>query len=149
MSEVEIESEPDAADIEMMPIGAYDLYLSALISWVVGIDDEHEEGTASVTLTVPGAVVSGQIISRGAWRKAVAAQVGSFNEPAGKGLDELFGTFEEEIPKGPEARNERLHIHLGDVSLWQDGSNEPLRFKTWRGRLTQVSGWSIGSISRN
>jgi hypothetical protein len=144
-STIDVAEQPDlpAADnSERLPIGTYDPYLSAYISLTVGVDDEHTDGTASITLTVPGAVVSGQIIARTVWAERLAKGAEASSPQAAKAMRELYGFFEEGLAEVPVGERERVHIHLRDAYVYQGTGSLPLHFDVWRGRLTEVSGWS-------
>ncbi|HEV2877418.1 MAG TPA: hypothetical protein VGW09_09095 [Nitrososphaeraceae archaeon] len=42
--------------------------------------------------------------------------------------------------------NERpTHIHLHNVEVWEVFSTEPFRFEYWRGKLSSIDGFSLGT----
>ncbi|EHK86366.1 hypothetical protein [Rhodococcus pyridinivorans] len=39
------------------------------------------------------------------------------------------------------------HIHLLDAKAYTPGLGNAITHKTWRGRLSEITGWSLGSLS--
>ena len=40
------------------------------------------------------------------------------------------------------------HIHLHNVEVWEVFSTEPFRFEYWRGKLSSIDGFSLGTKSQ-
>lgn len=127
-----------------------------------------------VTLTVGGSLVSGQIIPHWQWfeenEKTIRSQDPA-DLPEENSFGYLFGyvrsgvlsrrddqqKINEMIEKLPESVREYItvddrtdHIHLANTRFFQAGfGGIPANGMLWRGRLREVSGWSLGLLTPN
>ena len=46
---------------------------------------------------------------------------------------------------GDNDRPTHIHIHLHNVEVWEVFSTEPFRFEYWRGKLSSIDGFSLGT----
>ncbi|MFJ5834596.1 hypothetical protein [Streptomyces sp. NPDC093089] len=133
------EAHPEFPDI-VEPV--LDLDLRLLVSMV---DSEENRGTSvSITLHVPGGIVSGELIGREEYLDrwdAVATNAGmpgvvGFQRKAAAVLRQAGVRKPNDLPRW---------IHLRDAAVL--GPNGRLfTFPSWRGRLADVSGWALGGI---
>jgi hypothetical protein len=139
---------------------AYQLPDHVLMALVTAADTIDME--LSVTLHVSGVVVSGTLISEARLYEQLAEALrqvppppdmpeGALSGPAA--LATAFDSSAEEYREQAEldrSRNEPppvIYIHLRDAAVWAPGG-EPLPRMLWRGRLSHVSGWSLGALGR-
>ncbi|MER6539673.1 hypothetical protein ABT215_39015 [Streptomyces sp900105755] len=127
-----------------------DLYLSLLLTMV---ESGESVTSMSVTLGMTSGVISGDLVSRDTWKSlwtetvltranADAGSMGLFPDTA----DRLFRQAREDA--GTEDGSERhgpRFVHLKDVTLFVPGVS-PVGLPFWRGRLSEVSGWTIGKL---
>jgi hypothetical protein len=133
--------------------------------------DEDFEGIGLV-LFAGGCVISGKLIPNWLWFKKVEDELGAQPDQEAKvssGLIDLFKFFEEQmislredtqkiydvIDKVPESAQAALaatdrteFIHLEAARVFQPGyPGMPGNGMLWRGRLRDISGWSLGLFS--
>lgn len=129
-----------------------DWYLDTVLNFVHGMDDSHE-GSVALTVQSDGAVVSGQAISRKEWIERITRQYDQAGAAeTGKHIDNLFNLMHtravtkhgERVAAGlPTAA--RRFLHMKDAHITH-GSSE-IVLPLWRGKLEDISGWSLGSVS--
>ncbi|WP_328315988.1 hypothetical protein [Streptomyces sp. NBC_00388] len=107
---------------------------------------EQLRATLPVTLNIPGGVLYGELIAHEAWKADWAK---SLRELGGSGADVMAG-FPETVDQalselhGDEGPHQLPRwIHLRDATLVAGGLNS-VALPLWRGRLADVSGWSLG-----
>lgn len=120
-----------------------------------------------ITLTVEGLVISGDLIAASRWVAEVGGQPGiGFLEPLFTKYQELYEQADEEeqaamkfLEKGDEsalkAHDEKYpapeFIHLKKSETYgvgEQGKSIPSNADAyWRGRLSTVSGWTLGRLS--
>jgi len=147
-----------------------DSVLLALVRSINAVPKTNDpiEGLGLV-LFVGGSVVSGRLIPNWLWFRKVADGLREQEDSEGKppsGLREMFNYFEQEmislqkdivkifevIDKVPEHARDALAaadrtelIHLEDARVFQPGyPGMPGNGMLWRGRLAEISGWSLG-----
>lgn len=139
MTEVKAVAEnvsPDPAeDEEDLPQPEVDGILQMMVKLVNEFEDKW---TIPVTLVFGGGIVSGNVISRQKYLKLMA--------------DVLKMPSIASIP-GPTDAGKRpppAFIHLEDARLWNQPAAPMPTTKgpgvVWRGRLTQITGWSLGTL---
>jgi hypothetical protein len=119
-----------------------------------------------VTLHVSGTIVSGTLISFGTYLKSVAESVRMMNAPQGgrAGPESFAAAFdrlsdqhqagiaeinseasgdEDDLPSGQPWDP---YVHLRDAVVWAPGVEPTLPRTLWRGRLSHVSAWSVGTF---
>lgn len=146
--------------------------LEVLVSTIDALSD----GNVGVTLTVGGLVISGEIISESKWMEETENHLGAVMAAAGQdasqGFTVLFRTFRERADsrrsdrdklKAAEAQGlpasmvttlaqaeDVPFVHMNRV--WFHGAGEggaPVpgdQRGMWRGRLDDVTGWSLGTL---
>jgi hypothetical protein len=138
--------------IGMQPrISERDEYLADIIRRINGLDEPMKGGLA-IIITVNGTVIAGEVVPGWQWFGEVADQYRDVAEEAGLelteeesiGLGALFGQWRERSRAEGDVEQTK-HIHLRDARLvvpWQ--SPFPSKGRFWRGRLSEINGWTIG-----
>jgi len=132
-----------------------------VLRMLVGLvnDSDLEMG---VTLHVSGVIVSGVLISYKSYWEEFRVLVRENGSPESRVAREAFAdTFTAAItgaslgPSGvePGVEGEEAappappnHLHLRDATVWAPGVEPTLAKTLWRGRLSHVSAWSIGTF---
>ncbi len=131
-----------------------DVYLDILLNSVVGEKDDHLPGEFGLTVISGGAVVSGMVIARKAWVQLLIESVrDAGSAPLAEVLEGTLPRFEEELDAHSDRRDKlnllahkRTHIHMRDARIFNGATtNVPL----WRGALEDITGWSMGSFSKD
>lgn len=98
-----------------------------------------------VTLTVGGAIISGVLIGRTKWTEELA----EFGE--GNFFAKAIRDANEELTKpGGEDDDEpafESFIHLREARFWSPRGPITKQGSLWRGRLSEVQGWSLGVLT--
>lgn len=108
------------------------------------IYNANKERSLSITLHVPGGVVSGELIGRETYLELWDALAGAHGQASG-----LVG-FQRAAEESPDAagllQTDDLPrwIHLRDAAVMTP--TRLLTFPFWRGRLADVSGWALGAM---
>jgi hypothetical protein len=96
-----------------------------------------------VTLAVGGGVVTGALISREKWMKHSAETMNATVPGSGVIPDELGRMLEAEASE----RTPYEYLHLKDARYLSPTGTMPERPRMlWRGRISEVAGWSWGSF---
>ncbi|MGF1497080.1 MAG: gas vesicle accessory protein GvpU [Elainellaceae cyanobacterium] len=108
----------------------------------------------SLTLNVSGLIVSGQLISRQTYFRQITDMI--HDSDAGdyvkESLDEFIGQVGHEI-EGDEVHSNGVslptYIHLKNAQMYpSNGRGMPSNTDAlWRGRISEISGFSFGAIS--
>jgi hypothetical protein len=137
-------TEEAPAENEDLPTTFYDEPDGALAMLVGLVNDDIMTGIG-VTLAVPGGIVGGLLISYSAWMDA--------NAEIAEAISPFFTALKDHMNAAKPATDlppRPIHfIHLCDARYWTPGSTISLPSPggmLWRGRLAQVSGWSLGTF---
>jgi hypothetical protein len=130
-----------------------DLLLTALV-YSLNKSNDHES-SISITLTIPGGVITGYAIGNQHWMDEVGMLVGS----QAQGMMDLFASWNQIMSDArgageDEEEDQSLlttgYVHLKGARFVVDALGlrpPPLADGIhWRGRLTQVSGWALGAF---
>ena len=119
-----------------------DLQLQLLVRLLA----QDAQAALPITLTVGGAFLHGDLISHEAWTTGWAHSLHGVDGPGAK-LLERFPEQVDEVVEEKQGRSapQRLPqwIHLRDATGVAAGGGSAV-MPLWRGRLTDVSGWSLG-----
>ena len=146
-AQTEVDSDPDglAPDAFQPPEWALDLLIEVLSG-----DDESGTRSTIVTLSFAGTLVTGRLVSLVVWTRGIKQWMAQSNPQFAEALETLFMLPMQEVIETTKRRvaNElplpaRKFIHLQDVQIGYGASATTMKF--WRGRLSEVSGWAIGS----
>jgi hypothetical protein len=145
------------ADVNSEP----DVILRILVGLVN--DSKEMKMEMGVTLHVSGIIVSGLLISYETYWEAFRVLVRENGSPDSQSFREAFADAftaaitgkdldgnAEPAPEGEETAQPAspMHIHLRDAVIWAPGVEPTLARTLWRGRLSHVSAWSIGTFGR-
>ena len=119
----------------------------------------------SVTLTINGLVIVGELISSKNYYDYMSGLFEAFTEKSKEKIVEDTTTPDSNEPAKIETQNiyredfkefmikmrskknqengEPKHIHLRSVEVWEIFSTEPFRFEYWRGKLSSIDGFSV------
>ncbi|MFC4611289.1 hypothetical protein ACFO9E_26350 [Streptomyces maoxianensis] len=118
--------------------------LDIQLQLLIRLLEAEPQSSLPITLHVPGGLVHGDLITQQAWKADWAQSVrrlggkgaqllAEFPETVDQSLDEVIGEqAPEHLPRW---------IHLRDATL--AGAEGPFTVPAWRGRLADVSGWSL------
>ena len=102
-----------------------------------------------VTVTVPGAVVSGLLVGHQIWVEKLTEAMtaaGETGEAMGRAFRENLLLEPEPDEAGEDEKPLPLFVHLTEAHIMSgDSMHGPV---LWRGRLSDVSGWSLGNFRR-
>lgn len=138
--------------MDMQPgISERDEYLADIIRRINGLGEPLKGGLA-IIISVNGTVIAGEVIPGWQWFGEVVDQYRDVAEEAGLefaeeeliGLGALFGQWRERSRAEGDVEQAK-HIHLRGARLvvpWQ--SPFPSKGRFWRGRLSEINGWTIG-----
>jgi hypothetical protein len=127
-----------------------DLFLESLVNLVTGSGWE-----VGLTLQVGGFLVSGLLVSGRAFLEALGTEFSSAlpNEEAAAAVRKSYSELADKIyGESSEARQNRpVYIHLKNARFFSsNGAPIPAnRGLWWRGRLTEVQGFVLGSLSQS
>ena len=119
----------------------------------------------SVTLTINGLVIVGELISSKNYYDYMSGLLEAFTEKSKEKIVENTATPNSSEPVKIETQNiyredfkelmikmrskkdqengEPKYIHLRNAEVWEIFSTEPFRFEYWRGKLSSVDGFSV------
>jgi hypothetical protein len=110
-----------------------------------------DDGVLGITLTVGGTLITGRMVGRGAWVKDLREHFGdnvAFMDGFADGWreqDEQWAAEDDEDQAEPPYST---FIHLVDARVVTSAGFMPNggRGAFWRGRLSEVQGWSLGTM---
>lgn len=122
----------------------------------------------TVTLMIGGLVVVGGIVRSKLYYDYLSSLLDTYTENSegeAKGQGVIFDTKDpieletlEQYSKDWKEFTTKLrdrkdkgrivHIHLHNVEVWEIFSTEPFRFEYWRGKLSSIDGFSLGTRSQ-
>jgi hypothetical protein len=135
-----------------------------VLEYLVQKTEETSVGI-SVTLTINGLVIVGELISSKNYYDYMSGLFGTFTEKPEEKTVENTTTPDSKEPVKIETQNnyrkdfkevmikmrskkdqengEPKYIHLHNTEVWEIFSTEPFRFEYWRGKLSSVDGFSL------
>ncbi len=126
-----------------------DLMLRGMVE-AVSRSDSAEIG---LTLYVSGIVISGILVSGRRFFELMADWLASegardFAENFVRPIADMFSSPDVEPADEGQAKPADVNfIHLRAARVFTSGAGRPLPETLWRGRLSHVSGWSIGNMA--
>ncbi|MEV8604993.1 hypothetical protein AB0465_34540 [Streptomyces griseoviridis] len=138
--------EPDPLHQPAAPVvtePAPDLQLQMLVRLIA----QDDTAALPLTLLLPGGLLHGELISHEAWKADWAR---GLREVGGSGAH-LLERFPEQVDQEVAARQGRQApqrlpqwVHLRNATS-VTAAGDPVVMPLWRGRLADVSGWSLGT----
>ena len=136
-----------------------DLLLAVLVQGFNSSADP--ETSASITLTVGGLVVSGDLVPAWVWFREVRGLLSTGSGSGADGMADVFGMFAddalgevlireatgdvEDVDDAPPPEGILpTTIHLTRAVILGSHHSQELAGGLWRGRLSHVSGWTFG-----
>lgn len=124
-----------------------------LLRMLVRLIERHDENSMGVTLNVAGAAITGTLVSRSRWLKELAKEGGTLATLV-EGVQEALAAFEKPEQDQSEQDDDSdsgtvyNYLHLLDAHIISGGqatipTGDGMH---WRGRLSEVAGFSVGSI---
>lgn len=110
----------------------------------------------SMTLSIPGGVITGLLIGYREWLSRIEARIAR-DSPNAAGMFDAWAEQDDETQWGDELEDSDVprtmpnFVHLADANYVEWSGlipNEDSEGLMWRGRLSEVSGWSLGSFKR-
>ncbi|MEL7074909.1 MAG: gas vesicle accessory protein GvpU [Cyanobacteria bacterium J06629_2] len=142
------EDQSSVASKEKEKIPDFDIVLSVLISSFA----EYGIGIG-VTLNVKGLIISGELISREKYFKGIIQETERANGDSEmiKIVTDTFTTMDKIIKDKLSEKEKKPfpnYIHLKNARFFPGGNCTPNnKGVLWRGRLSEVDGFSIGNLS--
>jgi hypothetical protein len=132
-------------------ISPKDWYLDTVLNFVLGFSDEYEGGSVGLTVQSNGVTVSGMAISRTEWIAGIVGQYAQAGaEDTGKYIKQLFEQANAQAIDGDKERQKaelpttaRRFLHLKDARIGH--GDQYTQVPLWRGKLSDITGWSLGS----
>jgi hypothetical protein len=136
-AEGQIRQSADPVVTEPVP----DLQLQMLVRLV----EQEPEARLPVTLIIAGGLLSGDLIAHEAWKSDWARSLRDADGPGAKLLERFPEQVDQVVAEKQGHIAQRLPqwIHLSDA-VTVTGAGKQVLMPLWRGRLTDVSGWSLG-----
>lgn len=116
------------------------------LQMLVRLMGEDARAALPITLTVGGAFLHGDLISHEAWTTDWARGLHGTDGPGAQLLERFPQQVDEAVADkhgGPGPQRLPQWIHLRDATDFAGGGGSVV-MPLWRGRLTDVSGWSLG-----
>ncbi|WP_299537933.1 hypothetical protein [uncultured Streptomyces sp.] len=115
------------------------------LQFLIQLLDREARSSLPITLTLAGGILHGDVIGHEEWKADWARSLrqvegeganllAEFPETVDQGLGEIGAATDQGLPRW---------IHLRDVTL-SFGTVSPVSLALWRGRLADVTGWSLG-----
>ncbi len=124
-----------------------DWFLAELVSWANTFGFQ-----AGITLHVGGTIVSGTMISGAAYfalfRENISVALSGSRAEIETPIDEMLSTYASIYDKPEVTTHPGHYIHLRDAYFFDPAGNALPRGGTlWRGKLSAIDGFSLGSLS--
>ncbi|MFJ5265231.1 hypothetical protein ACIQAC_32675 [Streptomyces sp. NPDC088387] len=115
------------------------------LQMLVRLLGQDAQAALPVTLVVGGCLLHGDLISHERWRADWARSLRGIDGPGADLLERFPEQVDEVVADKQGAVAQRLPqwIHLRDATA-PATPGRPVVMPLWRGRLTDVSGWSLG-----
>jgi hypothetical protein len=149
MTTTELETEP----LRLLAEPEFDSQLRVLVDVVNDLPDDTRIG---ITLTAQGLVISGFLIPASLWQRQRAGIAGVI-APLFSGLAAKHEakraanntSRDDGRDRDTDADLPASFIHLVNARIYTGSDGFPLNGLAWRGRLSQVTGWSLGVFEKS
>ncbi len=105
--------------------------------------ESEQSNQMSLTVVVPGAVITGRLAPEAVWRQRVAEVLGASENL--KPFASVFTPDPRPDPEHPPLRPTHLHLHL--ARILQGSFGLPNAGGMYRISIESVSSWTIGDLS--
>lgn len=155
------QSDPETTEAPDKPISGVDEVNAApddILRMLVRIVNRLVGVEFGVSLHCNGMVVCGLLISGHTFLSELAAEIrgpaggsGEVRDALAEGLEHLAGRYPSKPPDDDEhdeqqEPNRTGYIHLRNAELYVPGATRPIPIGLWRGRLSAVAGWNLGTL---
>lgn len=108
--------------------------------------DLAEQGaiTASITLQIHGAVVTGTLVRASEHMKGIREQIAGSAPAMADGLKKAQEMLDAQ-PTDQALIDESPFVHLREATVWLGGT--PVQVPWWAGHLRAVDGWLLGTLN--
>lgn len=100
-----------------------------------------------LTLTVRGAVLTGTLVGRDTWFRELAAWLESRVEGYGDLASSIGEALTQLAPGGTSSAEHYAYLHLKDARVLSGHLLPTLDGLFWRGRISEISGFAIGTLN--
>lgn len=150
-AEPEIESEETRADVQRVTDRTADPKLRTLVMYLEIADqqrtsDDAAPSTFNVTFTTSGGLVGGRMVPERWWQERLLEGTAASHQGTADAWRSLFETidgFDQDVA------DEERFVHL-ENAVFVFGANDLAPVEggfLWRGRLSEIAGWSMGVLS--
>ena len=114
-----------------------------LVDLATMVESKHSS-QMSLTVVVPGAVITGRLAPESMWKERVAEVLRDSSQLASFATAFTARDHDSGSPEGPRPRPTHLHFHL--ARILQGAMGIPDTGGMYRVALADVSAWTIGDI---
>lgn len=135
---------PDDSGTDLGPDN--DIYLELLAGMAersARRDDVEKQFSLGITLTVRGILVSGTMVGRTRWFRELDETYGETLV----GLTSSLRETNETLSERDADEIEEHRIHLINARHYPGGSPVPASGTFWRGQISSIDGWSLGTLA--
>lgn len=143
MTEHETPAEPDQSsnEHEQDPFTYVGTYPDSVLEVIAAvIERSQDETTMSLTVTIPGGVVSGKVVSRAQWVELTHARMVSdgVDVESANAITKLFTALAPRIGSDVSVN----FLHFETAKIWS--GSQPIEAFGLRVSLTEISAWTFG-----
>ncbi|WP_109507344.1 hypothetical protein [Nocardioides speluncae] len=135
--------------IDTEPTGV-ELTADAGLSALANLMQRHDGASLTVTLSVSGSLVTGDLVGRNTWLDQQHRQFADLDKAVGEIAAQLREGLRRPADGERDAEGEvfvERYVHLVNARYVVGGSFVPAQGGMfWRGRLQSVDGWSLGVV---
>jgi hypothetical protein len=129
---------------------APDATLQFLVNLLNRTGESGGRAGMSITFASHGYLVSGVLISRREWfelqNAAFRSTMGEVGEALADAFDRALG---EPNADDDTDSSEITYIHLKETEFYLGGEDRPIGGALWRGRLSEIGGFTLGQLRRS
>ncbi|MCG5104461.1 gas vesicle accessory protein GvpU [Oceanobacillus alkalisoli] len=103
-----------------------------------------------ITLSIKGTIVSGTLIPNYRYFEILSEQFNALGNELGKSLSGAADKYVDEFRQDKNKDLDEIqvgYIHLNDAKYYTPNGNFPQDSMLWRGKIEEVDGFTIGSLS--
>jgi len=123
-----------------------------LLQWLVRFSN-NTRLSIGITLSVGGSLVSGQLITHGAYFEQLSKDFSeAFRKFEGVDVEELQSAIQtfDSPPQDDDPQPAMQYLHLKDAKVYTSSSTPVLSGgQLWRGKISSVDGFTLGTITKS